>query len=123
MACTGNYYINVGGTVQQQCNGILATGLRAAGFVGPFATIADAKARQSVSGATQALASDVAAPVVNATEDALKPLFQSAIWKRVGEVIVGLILLGIGLNALIKSTPLAPVTKAAGAVGKLAMVA
>lgn len=45
MATTGDYYINtVNGTIQQQANPVLAAALRAAGFIGPYATIADAKA-------------------------------------------------------------------------------
>jgi hypothetical protein len=51
--------------------------------------------------------------------DALKPLFNKAIWLRVGEVVVGLILLGIGLNAMLKGKPLSIVTSAAGAASKV----
>lgn len=46
-------------------------------------------------------------------------LFQKNIWMRVGEVVVGLILLGIGLNAMLKGLPLQVVTTAAGHVGKV----
>jgi hypothetical protein len=45
-------------------------------------------------------------------------LFQKNIWMRAGEVLVGLILLGIGLNAMLKGKPLQVVTTAAGTVGK-----
>jgi hypothetical protein len=45
MATTGSYYIDrATGTIQQQTNPLLAAGLRAAGFIGPYATVADAKA-------------------------------------------------------------------------------
>jgi hypothetical protein len=37
------------------------------------------------------------------------------LWMRVGEVVVGVILLAIGVNALFKGKPLNVVTKAAGA--------
>lgn len=63
-----------------------------------------------------------------AASDALKSanplagLFQKAIWLRVGEVVVGLILLGIGMNALLKGKPMTFVTGAAGTVGKAAML-
>jgi hypothetical protein len=48
-------------------------------------------------------------------------LFQGAIWLRVAEAVAGLILLGIGLNAMLKGKPLSAVTSAAGAAGKAAM--
>lgn len=67
-------------------------------------------------GGTAAL-SGVGQDVVN---DALKPLFQASIWKRMGEVSVGLILLAIGVNALFKNKPLSIVTSGAGALGKVA---
>jgi hypothetical protein len=58
---------------------------------------------------------------VTAAANPLGALFQSAIWIRVAEVVAGLILLGIGLNAMLKGRPLSAVTGAAGAAGKLAM--
>lgn len=51
----------------------------------------------------------------------LAALFQGAIWIRVAEAAAGLILLGIGLNAMLKGRPLAAVTSAAGKAGKAAM--
>lgn len=48
-------------------------------------------------------------------------LFQSAIWLRVAEAVAGLILLGIGLNAMLKGKPLSAVTSAAGVAGKAAI--
>jgi hypothetical protein len=53
------------------------------------------------------------------TNDALKPLFDSHIWLRVAEVVVGLILIGIGLNSMLKGKPLSIVTGAAGVVSKV----
>ena len=55
----------------------------------------------------------------NVVNDALKPLFNKNIWLRVGEVVVGLILLGIGLNALLKGKPMTIVTKTAGLASKV----
>lgn len=50
-------------------------------------------------------------------------LFQASIWLRVAEVAIGVILIGIGLNAMLKGKPLAVVTSAAGKAGKAAMLA
>jgi len=62
----------------------------------------------AASGATSGLSSAV-----------LGPLFQSNLWIRAVEIVAGLILLGIGMNALFKGAPLKVVTGAAGAAGKL----
>jgi hypothetical protein len=43
-------------------------------------------------------------------------------WIRVGEAVAGLILLGIGLNSMLKGKPLQFVTRAAGVAGKAAML-
>jgi hypothetical protein len=67
MAATGSYYINpVTGTIQQQTNPVLAAGLRAAGFQGPFPTIAAAKA--SLPGGK-----DYSGNVTSAAKSALNP--------------------------------------------------
>jgi len=58
---------------------------------------------------------------VTAAANPLAALFQKSIWIRVAEVAAGLILLGIGLNAMLHGRPLGAVTGAAGAVGKVAM--
>ena len=50
-------------------------------------------------------------------------LFQASIWLRVAEVAIGVILIGIGLNAMLKGKPLQVVTSAAGKAGKAAMLA
>lgn len=49
-------------------------------------------------------------------------LSQPGLWIRLGEVAAGLILLGIGLNAMLKGRPLQVVTGTAGKVGKVAML-
>jgi hypothetical protein len=61
------------------------------------------------------------AAAVTAAANPLAALFQSSIWLRVAEAVAGLILLGIGLNAMLKGRPLSAVTSAAGAAGKVAM--
>jgi hypothetical protein len=87
-------------------------------FYGPYTTQAEAQAQAS-SRTVTSIAKNAATSVAS---DTLKPLFQSAIWLRVGEVVVGLILLGIGLNALLKGKPMSIVTGAAGTVGKAAIL-
>lgn len=51
----------------------------------------------------------------------LSMLTSANLWLRVGEVIAGLILFGIGVNALFKGKPLATVTNIAGKAAPLAM--
>ena|ERR1700729_927939 len=87
---------------------------------GPYATQAQAQAEaDTLSGQDQnVVAQGVESAVSSASP--LGPLFQKSLWLRVGEFAVGLVLLGIGLNAMFKGRPLAVVTGAAGAVGKVA---
>lgn len=62
-----------------------------------------------------AYAGDVAgAGATSVVNDALKPLFQSAIWLRVAEVALGLLLIAVGLAKLTNAVPIA--TKIAEAV-------
>lgn len=56
---------------------------------------------------------------VAAIGDFFSRLTQKNTWVRVGEVVIGLVLLGIGVNALFKGAPLKAVTGAAGTVGKV----
>lgn len=72
----------------------------------------EAQAAQDITGA---------AGSANSVGDFLGRLTQANTWIRVGEVVVGLILLGIGLNAMLKGKPLQVITGAAGTVGKAAM--
>lgn len=68
------------------------------------------------SGATSAAASSISSSI-------LGPLFQKNIWLRVGEVVVGVILLAIGLNAMLKGKPLTVVTNTVGGAAKTAALA
>ena len=56
-------------------------------------------------------AKNAAGSVVN---DALKPLFQANLWIRVGEVVLGLILIAVGVAKMTNAIPAA--TKIAGLV-------
>lgn len=77
-----------------------------------------------VSQAGQAVASGIAG-VTQTTGSALPSisspfgaLFQKNLWIRVAEVVIGLILMGIGLNSMLKGKPLTVITAPAGALGK-----
>ena len=91
---------------------------------GPYPTQATAQAE-----ADSLNSSDAPSVVTQGAEAAVSSsspiggLFQASLWLRVAEVAMGLILIGIGLNALLKGKPLTVVTSAAGAVGKGAMLA
>ncbi len=127
---SGDYYVNlITGTIQQQHNSLLAKALMVAGFAGPFATIDDAKAAfnaakgpaaSALSGGLGAATADAAVPsLTSPITGALAPLFQPNLWLRVLEVVGGLVVLAIGLNAMFKGRPLQVVTGAAGVVGKV----
>jgi len=73
----------------------------------------EAQAAQDIPGAATAASS---------VGDFLSRLSQANTWIRVGEVVAGLILLGIGLNAMLKGKPFQIVTGTAGRVGKVAML-
>jgi hypothetical protein len=109
------------GTIQRQTNPVLAAGL-AVLWVG-FSTEADAKAFAS-GNVVSTVKNDAGAAesAASAVPDFLSRLTSANLWIRVGEVIAGLILLGIGLNAMLKGRPLQVVTGAAGVAGKAAML-
>lgn len=107
----GCYYVNIAtGTIQRQCNPILAVGLAALGYFGnpgpasatnAFETFDAAKAfaaSQTGSAATTKLSS-----ATNSALSSLNPLaglFQANLWLRVGEFVLGLLLVGVGLAKL-----------------------
>ncbi len=68
-------------------------------------------------------AADAGGAAADSVPNPFAALFQASIWLRVAEVVAGLILLGIGLNSMLKGKPLQVVTSAAGGVGKAAMLA
>ena len=72
--------------------------------------------------AAQAKASAIGNPLnLIKNLDPFKGLNLSSWMLRIGEILVGLVLVGIGLNSMLKGKPLAVVTGAAGLAGKAAM--
>jgi hypothetical protein len=107
----GCYYVNIAsGSIQRQCNPILAFGLAAAGYFGnpgpasstnAFATFEAAQA--FASSKTGSAASGAVAGATNSALKSLNPLaglFQANIWLRVGEFALGIVLIGVGLAKL-----------------------
>jgi hypothetical protein len=106
-----DYYVNIlTHSIQRQSNPLLGQALEAAGFLGPFTF---AKAEQVaagnapgegpiVGGVTKAT-SDLGG--INAIGDFFNRLTEGNTWLRVGEVVAGLIILYIGLNAVMRGTP------------------
>lgn len=106
MTATGGYYINVAsGTIQRQTNPLLAAALLAAGFIGPYATPAAAKAAlpggRDLSGDVTGAASKAASSAGSAASSAIIGFIkQGGIWERGAEIIIGILVLYIGLKAI-----------------------
>jgi len=116
---------DVTGTIEHVTSGPEAVLLEGTGWKA-FPTQAAARAYAGES-AAERVAGDAASPVTAAGDaiasaSPIAGLFQSSLWLRVAEVAMGLILVGIGLNALLKGKPLQVVTGAAGVAGKAAML-
>lgn len=89
---------------------------------GPFSTKAEAQAAAANQPGISGNPGTAIGQGVSSAVSGLNPLsalFQSQIWLRVVEVIAGLVLLGIGVNAMFKGKPLQVVTGAAGIAGKV----
>ncbi len=127
MAVTGNFYISPQThTIQQESNPLWAAGLRGLGWLGPYATKADAKAAldtvsQGPAQAVRDTAVRAGKDLLGAGKDVLGGANLSSWFVRVGEILAGLVLVGIGLNSMLKGKPLQIVTSAAGVAGKAAM--
>lgn len=93
-----------------------ATTKPAGAVAGPFSTQAEAQQQADTLnvGGTATPGNIASAAAASAAGSPLAPLFQSQIWLRVLEVVAGLVILAIGLNALFKGRPLQVVTGAAG---------
>jgi hypothetical protein len=127
-----DYYVNpVTHSIQRQSNRLLAY---AAGYIlGPYdwgnaqAAVVGAKvgAQQAPSGTNalgtaQSASSAVGNPLagVAAIGDFFNRLTEGNTWLRVGEVTVGLLILYIGLNAVMKGTPVETATHTATKAAK-----
>jgi hypothetical protein len=88
---------------------------------GPYSTQAEAQAQATAlnQGSTATPAHIAQASASSISSSILGPLFQSNIWLRVAEVLIGVVLIGIGLNAMLKGKPLQVVTSTAGMAAKV----
>lgn len=104
----GCYYVNIAtGTIQRQCNPILAVALAAAGYFGDpgpasatnaFPTFEAAQAfAASKTGSAASGAVTSGANSALQSLNPLAPLFQANIWLRAGEFLIGVLLIGVGL--------------------------
>ena len=96
------------GTIQRQSNPLLATALANSGWTGfPTQALAKAFASKGIAGQGKAVASDIPNPLtgINAVGDFFSRLTQPNTYIRVGEVLAGLLLLYVGVNALGRDTP------------------
>jgi hypothetical protein len=115
----GCYWVNRStGTIQRQCNPLLAFALGQAGFDGcndmpaglggtPCPTFEAAKAYAQQTGHHPGQIPSPANPLkgVAAVGDFFSRLTESSTWIRIGEFIGGGILVIVGLNALARGTP------------------
>jgi len=118
------------GTIQRQCNPLLAGLLGQVGFVGQsgqqpglgghaFPTFADAKKYIALNPSVASRTSNIGG--IGAIGDFFNRLTQKNTWVRVGEVLAGLLLVWVGLSAMTKDTAAAaPIRQTKKAVGKAA---
>ena len=107
------FVIPVSGTVQRQTNPVLAAGLAATatGFKTRAAAMAYANSHAIGHGTSPG------GQVVGGISSVTDFLTSSSTWIRIGEVVAGILLVAIGVNAMLKGTPAG---KAAGSAIKLA---
>lgn len=94
----------------------------AGAVAGPFTTQAEAQAQATAlnQGAAATPGNIASGAAAAASGTVLGPLFQASIWLRAGEVLFGVVLVAIAVNAMFKGKPLnvvaAPARLAAKAV-------
>jgi hypothetical protein len=90
---------------------------------GPFYTQAAAESEAATlnGNAKKGVAGSLKSGAAAAASDVLGKFNIGSWFVRIGEILAGLILVGIGLNAMLKGKPMSVVTGTAGAVGKVAM--
>ena len=115
-----DYYVNdLTGTIQRQGNPLLAQALLASGWTGPY-TWAEAKGLAAGLAATGANnpsgagATPTPKSISGATSGITGWLSQPNLWIRVGEILLGLVLVAVGVAKITHAVPIA--TKIAGAV-------
>jgi hypothetical protein len=109
---TGSYYIfPVTGTIQQQASRIAGIALNAAGWAGPFPTIAAAKASLPAGKDVGGLISSGASDVTGGTLGFLKTLTSRELWIRVAEGVLGLLLILVAVAELTKGTAVSSAIK------------
>lgn len=112
------------GTIQRQSNPIAAAALANSGWTGfPTQALAKAFASHGVSATAKHAASDLPNPLtgVNAIGDFFNRLTEVNTWVRVGEVLAGVLLVYLGLNAAFRDTAAGrTVQGATGSVKKVA---
>lgn len=110
------FAIPVSGTVQKQTNPVLAAALGATAVGFKTEAAADAYAN----GHSIAHGSSPGGQAVGGIKTATDFLTSSSTWIRVGEVIAGLILVAIGVNAMLKGNPTySAATKGAAGAAKM----
>jgi len=106
----GDYYINIyTGTIQQQHNSLLGQAMAAAGFVGPFDTIQKAKdfynkhgkkiGAQVATGGASSATGGLPNPL-----NVFHGLDLGNLLLRIGEVVLGVVLVGVGIAKLTGTT-------------------
>jgi hypothetical protein len=109
-----DYYVNaITHTIQRQSNPLYAAALKGSGWLGPF-TWAQAKGAAAglaataptVPGAPAGGGDGITNPLggIAAIGDFFNRLTQPNTWIRVGEVVAGLLLVYLGLNAVMRDT-------------------
>lgn len=130
----GCYYVNIAtGTIQRQCNPLLAASLGLAGYFGTggvpatatnaFPTFAAAQqfaGSQTGSAASGDIAKAAQAPLsgINAVGDFFQRLTQPATWIRVAEFLAGGLLLYLGASAALRGTAAGNAAKQGVSTGK-----
>lgn len=74
------------------------------------------------SGAIPPASAAAATSGITGVTDFVSRLGNPNLWIRVAEVVVGVVLIAIGLNSMLKGKPMSIVTNTAGAVGKAALI-
>jgi hypothetical protein len=118
-AAGGYYILPETGTIQRQTNPLLAAGLKASGWAGPYPTMAAAHTAIN-SGLPQKIKSDAGSLTgVNAIGSFFNKLGQRNTWLRAGEFVVGGLFVYVSVKAMFPGA-VQTVTKPAKKAAKMA---